>query len=746
MMTNSNRLFNVATAKSCKDTQLIQGSYLWDDFAASLSEPRRGGTKDGGGYVAGAFSENRRNKKNIISRSMLTLDADHAEPNLWDTFRASFKVAAVLHSTWSHTPVTPRYRLIIPLTRDVEPSEYEALADAIMSLLGVEQFDEGSRQPERLMFAPACPESADFVYRRSDGDFLKPDEIFAASSPTPSAKAVKKPSASSDGTIPEGKRNEVMFRQASSDRSKGRPLPAALAAAKITNSEQCKPPLSEGEVETIVNSVYARYNEGTTAQEAKFIDHGLLDLLGTLHPEISNCYRNSELGWGRLLADVFKERARYVPERSSWFVFDGCRWCHDRGGLMVAELCKSLADALLVYATHIPDEQRGDLLKGWIKWQSRRTREIIVKDAASVYPKPLLEFDANPLLLNLTNGTYDLDTLKFREHRAEDFITRIANVAFDPNAECRRWLQFVIEVADGNCDLTDFIQRSLGYSVGGDIREHCLFVFYGPSTRNGKSTLCETLLNVLGEYAVGADPELLGIGRKTDGGLRASPDLARLAGARFVNLSEPGISLRFNEAKVKTWTGGDSLQARFLNENLFEFKPEFHLFINTNHLPTVRDTTLLSSGRVLVAPFTRHFTEVERDTTLRDQFSTEEAKSAILNWLLQGWEDYRDIGLCPPDAVTNAVAGYREESDLISQFGAECLIEDINAQVRTSEVYAVYKHWAERSGYRYENTKVFRNLLTRIGTVARKRPDAQHSETTMLIGFKLSDEGRLFDA
>ncbi|MDR1184792.1 MAG: AAA family ATPase [Coriobacteriales bacterium] len=268
MTDNPARLFNVATAKSCKDAQLTQGSYLWDDFAASLSEPRRGGTKDGRGYVAGTFSENRRNKANAVSRSMLTLDADNPGASLLGSVRTLLKVAFVLHSTWSHTKNSPRYRLIIPLSRDVSASEYESLADIVMRRLGSEQFDSGSRQPERLMYAPACPKNSDFVYKRTAGDFLNPDEIFAAPSPTPSAKAIKKPSASSDGAIPEGKRNEIMFRQASSDRSKGRPLAAALAAAKITNAEQCEPPLSESEVETIVNGVYTRY-PGTTGSNVE---------------------------------------------------------------------------------------------------------------------------------------------------------------------------------------------------------------------------------------------------------------------------------------------------------------------------------------------------------------------------------------------------------------------------------------------------------------------------------------------
>ncbi|MDR1185114.1 MAG: hypothetical protein LBK67_10030 [Coriobacteriales bacterium] len=468
--------------------------------------------------------------------------------------------------------------------------------------------------------------------------------------------------------------------------------------------------------------------------------------LDSFYPEDNERYRNTDIGRGRLFADVFKDIARYVPERKSWFIFDGTRWAHDGSNLMVDALCKRLADALWIRLLSLDGDVKEKFAKGWMSWQDRRKREIILRDAASEHPKPLVEFDADPYLLNVLNGTFNLRTFKFHKHQSSDFLSKVASVKYDLEAKCPRWDQFIVEVMSDDKAKARFLQRALGYAVSGITSEECLFILHGVDTRNGKSTTCETVLGILGDYGATVQPDTLSMGRKTDGGLRATEDVARLEGVRFANVSEPGRGLTLNVAKLKALTGGDSVNARRLFENSFEYRPQFKLFVNTNFLPVVNDTTLFTSGRVVVVPFDRHFGATEQDTTLKQRFAEEEAKSSILTWLLNGWVDYNNDGLEQPDSVKVAIGSYERDSDTFSQFAEECLVEAGNAQVRTSEVYTAYKEWTERNGYRYENTRVFKNLLVRIGTVERRRPDAKHSETTMLIGFKLSNEGMLFDA
>ena len=123
---------------------------------------------------------------------------------------------------------------------------------------------------------------------------------------------------------------------------------------------------------------------------------------------------------------------------------------------------------------------------------------------------------------------------------------------------------------------------------------------------------------MLGEYARTIQPQTLSR-RPADGGA-ASPDTARLKGARLVNVPEPEKGLELNIVLVKQLTGGDTYTARFLNENPVEFKPEFKIFINTNHLPRTSDDTVFLSGRVKLIPFDRHFLPHEQDNGLKAHF------------------------------------------------------------------------------------------------------------------------------
>ena len=124
-----------------------------------------------------------------------------------------------------------------------------------------------------------------------------------------------------------------------------------------------------------------------------------------------------------------------------------------------------------------------------------------------------------------------------------------------------------------------------------------------------------------------------------------SEDVARLAGVRFVNISEPDRSLRLDAALVKTMTGNDTMNARFLHENSFDFKPQFKLYINTNYRPAISDLTLFSSDRVIIVTFDRHFGEKEQDKNLKELFAMPNSQSAILNWLLDGYRLIQSEGL-----------------------------------------------------------------------------------------------------
>ena len=459
--------------------------------------------------------------------------------------------------------------------------------------------------------------------------------------------------------------------------------------------------------------------------------------LSQVCPENNPRYPWTEIGYGRLFADCYRDIARFVPERKSWYCYRDGIWAADVGNLQTMELCKELADALMIHALTIQNEQqRKEYLKNYSKWQVRRTRETILKDAQSIHPISIREFDSDPYVFNCHNGTLHLDTMTFTIHNPEDRLTKISPVDYDPHARCDRFLTFVNEITSGDADKARFLQKMLGYGMSGDTRYGCLFILYGATTRNGKGTLCESVLKVLGTYGCTARPETLSM-KINANSHNPSEDIARLAAVRFANISEPGKGLVLNAAQVKSMTGNDTLNARFLHENSFDFIPQFKLYINTNYLPVINDMTLFNSGRVVTIPFERHFEECEQDKGLKAEFRKAENQSAILNWLVEGYRLLMEEGMKLPDSVITATEEYRKDSDKIWQFVQERLDDAPTMEVRTSEVYDSYRGWCAENGCHPENSRNFNQALRGFATVVRKRPKRGGGATTLLLGYRV---------
>jgi putative DNA primase/helicase len=326
--------------------------------------------------------------------------------------------------------------------------------------------------------------------------------------------------------------------------------------------------------------------------------------------------------------------------------------------------------------------------------------------------------------------------MTFHSHAPEDKLTKISEVVYNPEARCERFDRFVDEIMSGDQERARFLQRSLGYALSGDTRFECLFILYGATTRNGKGTLMESVLRVMGEYGSTVRPETISM-KQNISSQNPTEDIARLAGIRFANISEPSRGLLLNAAQVKSMTGNDTLNARFLHENSFDFQPQFKIYMNTNYLPVITDMTLFSSGRIMIIPFERHFEENQQDKTLKQTFVAPENQSAILNWLLEGHCAVKREGLNLPESVRFATERYRHESDKVGLFIEDEMEPISNAEERTSAVYDRYKKWCDANGCFAENTRNFKQILAMYGRVERKRPYAGGSETTMFIGFRL---------
>lgn len=468
--------------------------------------------------------------------------------------------------------------------------------------------------------------------------------------------------------------------------------------------------------------------------------------LEEMKPHTNPRYGHDEIGIGNAFADYFKPIARFNADRGIWYVYDGQVWQPDENALAVAELAKILADRLFAFALQIKDEDtRTRYIKRVQKLQQRKHRKTMVEDAKSVYPVRMSLFDSNHFLFNCENGTLDLNTLSFKPHEPKDFITKISHVTYDAEAKCPRWDQFVDEVMMGRAAVGRYLQKAVGYSLTGDTSLECLFIMYGPTTRNGKTTTIDTVLRLMGEYGRSAKPDMLASNFRGPSNGAPSEDVARLAGARFVGISEMEQKLTINASLTKQLTGNNQITARFLHENSFEFKLQAKIFIDTNHLPNVNDQTLFESGRILIIPFNRHFEDHEQDKSLKSTLTEDAALSGILNWAVEGYRLYKTEGLEPPEDVKSATAQYRQDSDRISQFIDSWLEEGKDEdgdkyEVPCKAAYRVYSRWCEEMNYHPDNYKNFRAAMEKVYAVQRKRPKSGGSENTMLIGARLRTE------
>lgn len=462
-----------------------------------------------------------------------------------------------------------------------------------------------------------------------------------------------------------------------------------------------------------------------------------LQRLIELNPADTTKYPWTDIGARKLFADFYKAVLRYVPERRTWFDYQAGTWSADIGGLKAMRRCMELANLLHLYALEIKDEhQRKSYMDYSKRWQTHGYRVNVLKDAQVHHPISFLEFDTDPYIFNCSNGTLHLDTGKFTEHISSDLLTKKSSVAYEPSAHSKRWNNFISEIMSNDQERALFLQKVFGYALSGDTHHECMSILYGATTRNGKGTLCESVLKVFGSYGCTSRPETIAQKNSTNSS-QPSEDVARLAGIRFVNIAEPGKSLVLNAALVKNMTGNDTINARFLHENSFDFAPQFKLYINTNYLPVVNDMTVFTSGRVIIIPFERHFDESEQDKGLKHEFMKPEVQSAILNWLLVGYKQLQLHGLKMPQSVINATDQYEHDSNKTLLFIEDCLEEGTDYEERTSEVYNRYKSWCIENGQYAESMKNFKQSLSAVVEVKRKRPKSGGEKTTMVIGYRL---------
>ena len=379
---------------------------------------------------------------------------------------------------------------------------------------------------------------------------------------------------------------------------------------------------------------------------------------------------------------------RYNAAWKKWVVWNGKCWEMDEGGVMIhekgLEMVRNIYDELVKTADY---RERIDIEKAAMMSESVRRRKAFIEAATWIKALNVKseELDPNPWLLNVKNGTVDVTSGEFREHRQEDMITKIANVEYDAKADCPMWKQFIREIMNYNADIINFVQTAAGWALTGDVSEQTMFILFG-SGANGKTTYLNTIMYLLGDYATATPTETF-LKKSSD----YTNDIARLRGTRFVTTTEVELGRRLAEPLIKKITGNDQMTARFLYGEFFNFTPTFKIFMATNHKPVIKGTDYGIWRRIKLIPFTTRIPEEKQDKHLEMKLRGE--ASGILNWLLEGAARWKHEKLKAPAAVLKATDDYRGEMDVIGNFMKERTIQQQGNSIRIRELFKAYQEW-----------------------------------------------------
>lgn len=436
-------------------------------------------------------------------------------------------------------------------------------------------------------------------------------------------------------------------------------------------------------------------------------------VIQTVDEEKMRAYTFDDMGNAERFVDLFGENVRYCYTEKKWYFYNSMRWSVDNLGviLRMADKCVEAMKAEAKLYLQADEESGGDMAKAFEKHmkssRSNKSKKAMLSEVEHHIPILPIQMDRYKMALNTPSGIINLKNGDVKAHNPEYYFTKITSVDCAEAADCPRWLAFLDDIFAGDKDLIRYIQKAVGYSLTGSTAEQCAFFLYGTG-RNGKSTFIDVIRDVFGDYAANIQPETIMV--KSSQSNAINSDIARLKGARLVTSVEPNEGVRLNEGLLKQLTGDDTVTARKLYSEEFEFKPEFKLWMATNHKPIIRGTDTGIWRRIHMIPFNVQIPEDKVDKNLTHKLKAE--MTAIFKWCIDGCLMWQREGLQMPAAVLKSVREYRREMDVISAF-----IEDkctLEGTVQASMLYAAYASWADSNNeYCMSNTKFSTELAKR---------------------------------
>ena len=403
----------------------------------------------------------------------------------------------------------------------------------------------------------------------------------------------------------------------------------------------------------------------------------------------------TEHGVALAFAHRHKDALRYCHHTGAWFEWTGTHWQRN-------EVKRAFSWARRLVAELNRDaEFKTKAITGKAAFAAAVERFAQADEAFAVTSAI---WDADPWLLGTPGGTVDLHTGKLRPARQADYITKQTATAPADAAGCTQWLAFLEAATAGDNGMIRFLQQWCGYCLTGDTREHALLFGYRPGG-NGKGVFVNTITGIMGAYARTAAMETFTASQ----GDRHPTDLAMLRGARLVTASETEEGRAWAESRIKQLTGGDTISARFMRQDFFEFRPQFKLTLMGNHKPMLKNVDDAARRRFNLAPFLHK--PVKPDRELETKLQAE--WPGILAWMIAGCLDWQRNGLVRPKVVTDATTEYFKAQDHFGRWLAECCEIDPAASTKPAHLLHHFTRWCQANGEPITDNRQLRGMIER---------------------------------
>lgn len=758
----------VATAPRRNSYHWANGSMTWAEVCEAVTAPAS--KKECGNWWFGVLQVTdhtthpgacppgslHRVNEAVVSRSAILLDADNADPTLPDVLELAYGFAAVVHSTWSHSPDAPRFRVIIPTSRELTPSEYQRVTLALIDKLGPEQFDvKASACPVQYSFKPSTSDPSEYVHRVIDGPALDVDALLSALPPE------------SEDDAPEPGDGPTYADLSESEKQRAREYVEAIAApwrAKFAEALD----MEEGERDeegrgwealacdwawacakttltpwTPLNAASGRalYDEVLPpefAGDEKCGDKWHPSLLrkaaagpfdappwvapfdalpddpaapatpGTLYPSPAVPIEVAR----QLLGEVWPipglaKDYTLVLWRGSWMKWRGPHWAEVDESDLYSDVTKRLEPVdFLDYSTKPPRPRR---------WNPTKARVLNVMSSMGAVSHVSSEVDSpswlrdgtDAAVVSCRNGLLDLSTRELREHTPAYFNTVSVPFGYDPGApEPKAWLAFLESLWPDDPDARALLQQWFGYVLSGRTDQQKILALIGPS-RSGKGTIARVLEALIGAAnSTGVTLHSLG----TNFGLEPliGKSLAVVGDGRLGG----GDGAKAALSHILSISGEDKLQVDRKHKTAWLGRLPSRLMLLSNELPSFYDPSGAIAGRFLLLPMTRSFLNKE-DTSLGARLCEEGELIGIFNWALAGLDDLnRRKGFTEPASATQMREQFNDLVSPVSVFVRELCDVGADQWASTQELFDAWRFWCHDSGHAVGSDGTFAKNLT----------------------------------